>query len=155
MKTVEKEMKMDLAYAQFGFRGTAVTYLGRKDAIRDMQNYLDIHFPDDLTMAAMIDRVNRNELYVFVTKIDKFADAKALRVLKREFKTRTGRLIDERAFKVAMAFLEEEKIARPNGFSHQDIVEFIETSMWRDYIIEYEDEDLLPDPDDEPDSDGK
>ena len=148
-------MKMDLAYAQFGFMGNAVTYLGRKDAIRDMQNYLDIHLPNDLTMAAMIDRVNRNELYVFVTKIDKFADTKALRVLKREFKTRTGRLIDERAFKVAMAFLEEEKIARPNGFSHQDIVEFIETSMWRDYIIEYEDEDLLPDPDDEPDSDGK
>lgn len=130
-------MKMDLAYAQFGFMGNAVTYLGRKDAIRDMQNYLDIHLPNDLTMAAMIDRVNRNELYVFVTKIDKFADAKALRVLKREFKTRTGRLIDERAFKVAMAFLEEEKIARPNGFSHQDIVEFIETSMWRDYIIEF------------------
>lgn len=148
-------MKMDLAYAQFGFMGNAVTYLGRKDAIRDMQNYLDIHLPNDLTMAAMIDRVNRNELYVFVTKIDKFADTKALRVLKREFKTRTGRLIDERAFKVAMAFLEEERIARPNGFSHQDIVEFIETSMWRDYIIEYEDEDLLPDPDDEPDSDGK
>lgn len=148
-------MKIDLAYAQFGFMGNAVTFLGRKDAIRDMQNYLDLHLPNDLTMAAMIDRVNRNELYVFVTKIDVFADTKALRVLKREFKSKTGRLIDERAFKVAMAFLEEERIARPNGFSHQDIVEFIETSMWRDYIIEYEDEDLLPDPDDEPDSDGK
>lgn len=130
-------MKIDLAYAQFGFMGNAVTFLGRKEAIRDMQNYLDLHLPNDLTMAAMINRVNRNELYVFVTKIDVFADSKALRVLKREFKSKTGRLIDERAFKVAMAFLEEEKIARPNGLSHQEVVEFIETSMWRDYIIEF------------------
>lgn len=138
-------MKTRLAYTQFSFMQNMISFVGDKDAIKDLDNYLTLHLPNDISMTAIEERIKNHEIYVFIYKIDKHAKLWMYNMLRSKFKKKTGKLITERDYKVAMMCLEEEIIAKPNGVSHSEVVEFMETSMWRSFITEFEPIDFADD----------
>lgn len=135
-------MKTRLAYTQFSFMQNMISFVGDKDAIKDLDNYLTLHLPNDISMTAIEERVKNREIYVFIYKIDKRAKLWMYNMLRSKFKKKTGKLLTERDYKVAMMCLEEDIIAKPNGVSHSEVVEFMETSMWRSFITEFEPSDF-------------
>lgn len=142
-------MEANLDYTHFVYENIAISFVGDKDSVTDMRNYLYYHIPDNsITMSAISLRLQLNDLYVHVRRINNKAKLLPFMFIRRIFRKQTSKLLNDREFIPAMIYLKEDAISVTYGVPHLLIVRCLIASMWKRFITKLDESDLdLENPD--------
>ena len=138
-------MEVNLDYTQLIYKNMIISFIGDKDSVKDMQNYLSYHAPNgSITMSAISNRLQIHDIYVHVRKFTQKAKIFPFIQIKRLFRNQTGKLLSDTDYVSVMAYFKEEMIATPYGVPHHLIVKYLISSMWKRFITKLEESDLDP-----------